>query len=173
MGIIARKYSLRRVAPLSSSSLCFLSQFCMAQELEMVVGMVWYGMVWRPCRLLLIWTWTWSWASVGVAVAVLEMVRDGSGRETCRIGSIHHGIQIRVSFSNTTEASFIKTDRNAGRSCRMPLNAVLLQTDRDGPQDSWPEHSTMMSGIHLVIRRSPPGGAARVRCCGCDLPCLG
>jgi hypothetical protein len=91
----------------------------------------WHGMVWRPCRLLLIWTWTWSWASVGVAVAVLEMVRDGSGRETCRIGSIHYGIQIRVSFSNTTEASFIKTDRNAGRSCRMPLNAVLLQTDRE------------------------------------------
>jgi hypothetical protein len=67
MGIIARNYSLRRVAPLSSSSLCFLSQFCMAQELEMVVGMVWYGM-----------------ASVSIIIDMdLDMVVGIGGRSRC------------------------------------------------------------------------------------------
>jgi hypothetical protein len=45
---------------------------------------------------------------------------------------------------------------------------TVLQTDRqtDVHHQCWPEHSTMMSGIHLVIRRSPPGGAARIVAAG-------
>jgi hypothetical protein len=74
---------------------------------------------------------TWSRASVGVAVAVLQLIRNGSEAWRERIvARLVHGIQIRASFSNTTEASFIKTDRNAGHVECLCTQSCCKQTER-------------------------------------------